>query len=150
MSPLPGTLLFACTYNRVRSPMARALMTRQFGGRLFVESCALRPAETTDPDPFMLQVMSEVGLDMSKHRPKTFAELEDGSFDLVVSLSTEAQRGATRFARNASVELLHWPTRDPTLVEGRRDAVLDAYRRTRDDLQAQIHRQFGAPSTLGV
>ncbi len=149
MSMLPGTVLFACTYNRVRSPMARALMMRQFSGRLFVESCALRRAETTDIDPFMVQVMSEIGLDMSKHRQKTFAELEDGSFDLVVSLSLEAQHGAVELARNASTELLYWPTKDPTLVEGRREQVLEAYRRTRDDLLAQITRRFGPPSTFG-
>jgi protein-tyrosine-phosphatase len=149
VSVLPGTVLFACTYNRVRSPMARALMMRQFKGRLFVESCALRRAETADLDPFMVQVMHEIGLDLTKHRQKTFAELEDGSFDLVISLSLEAQHGAVELARNASTELLYWPTRDPTLVEGRRDQVLEAYRRTRDDLQAQIYRRFGAPSTFG-
>ena len=149
MTALPGTVLFACTYNRVRSPMARALMMRQFAGRLFVESCALRRAESSDPDPFMVQVMDEIGVDMRKHRQKTFAELEDGSFDLVISLSPEAQHGAVELARNASTELLYWPTKDPTLVEGRRDQVLEAYRRTRDDLQTQIQRRFGAPSTFG-
>ncbi len=149
MIALPETVLFACTYNRVRSPMARALMMRQFSGRVFIESCALRRAATADLDPFMVQVMDEIGLDMSKHRQKTFSELEDGSFDLVISLSLEAQHGAVELARNASTELLYWPIRDPTLVEGRRDQVLEAYRRTRDDLQAQIHSCFGPPSTFG-
>ncbi len=149
MADLPGTLLFACNYNRVRSPMAKALMTRMFGSSLFVESCGLRRAASAEPDPFMVQVMAEVGLDLSRHRQKTFAELEDGSFDLVISLALEAQHGAVELARNASTELIYWPTHDPTLVEGRRDAVLEAYRRTRDDLDAQIRRQFGAPSTFG-
>jgi protein-tyrosine-phosphatase len=149
MRPLPGALLFACSYNQVRSPMAKALMTRLFGGRLFIESCGLRRPQAADPDPFMVQVMDEIGIDLSKHRQKIFADLEDGSFDLVISLTPEAQHGAVELTRNASTELLYWPTRDPTLVEGRRDAVLDAYRRTRDELEAQIRGHFGAPSTFG-
>jgi protein-tyrosine-phosphatase len=144
---LPGALLFACTYNRVRSPMARALTARLFGARMFVESCGLRGA--ADPDPFMIEVMEEVGLDLSGHRPKTFDELEDGSFDLVISLSANAQHRAVELARNSAIDLLYWPTGDPTLTEGRRDKILDAYRRTRDDLDARIRAHFGPPSTFG-
>ena len=149
MRPLPGTLLFACSYNRVRSPMAKALMTRLHGGRLFVESCGLRPADAAEHDPFMLQVMDEIGIDLSSHRPKVFADLEDGSYDLVISLTPEAQHAAVELARNASTELLYWQTHDPTLVEGRRDQVLEAYRRTRDALDAQIRAHFSPPSTFG-
>lgn len=147
MARLPATLLFACSYNRVRSPMAKALMGRLYGRRLFVESCGLHPS--TETDPFMTQVMDEIGLDLSKHRPKTFDELEDGSFDLVISLTPQAQHRAVELARNSATELLYWPTSDPTLTEGRRDAVLDSYRRARDELQARILGHFGAPSTFG-
>lgn len=147
MPRLPSTLLFACSYNRVRSPMAKGLMGRLYGRKLFVESCGLHPSN--DTDPFMVQVMNEVGLDLSKHRPKTFEELEDGSFDLVISLTPQAQHRAVELARSSATEILYWPTSDPTLTEGRRDAVLDAYRRTRDELQARILAHFGAPSTFG-
>jgi protein-tyrosine-phosphatase len=129
--------------------MARSLALRLFGDRLFVESCGLRRSDAAENDPFMVQVMDEIGIDLSKHRPKLFGNLEDGSFDLVISLTPEAQHSAVELARNSSTELLYWPTRDPTLVEGRRDQVLEAYRRTRDELDAQIRRRFGAPSTFG-
>lgn len=147
MERLPGAVLFACTYNRVRSPMARALMARLYGSRLFVESCGLRRA--TEPDPFVIEVMDEAGLDLSTHRPKTFDDLEDSSFDLVISLSPSAQHRAVELARNNAIELLYWPTSDPTLTEGRRDKILNAYRQTRDELEMRIREHFGAPSTFG-
>jgi protein-tyrosine-phosphatase len=147
MQQLPGAVLFACTYNRVRSPMARALMARMYGSRVFVESCGMRRA--AEPDPFVVEVMDEAGLDLSGHTPKTFDDLDDGSFDLVVSLSPSAQHRAVELARNNAIELLYWPTSDPTLTEGRRDKILDAYRRTRDELEARIREHFGPPSTFG-
>lgn len=148
MRRLPETLLFACTYNRVRSPMAKALMARLYGKRLFIESCGLRRAGA-EHDPFMVEVMGEIGIDLSSHRSQVFADLEDGSFDLVISLTPEAQHAAVELTRNAATDLLYWQTRDPTLVEGRRDQVLEAYRRTRDELDAQIRQCFGTPSTFG-
>lgn len=147
MDRLPGAVLFACTYNRVRSPMARALMSRLCGARVFTESCGLRLTE--DADPFMVEVMDEIGLDLTGHRPKTFDDLEDGSFDIVISLSPQAQHRAVELARNNAIELLYWPTHDPTLTEGRRDKILAAYRQTRDELAVRIREHFGAPSTFG-
>jgi protein-tyrosine-phosphatase len=147
MDRLPGAVLFACTYNRVRSPMARALMARLYGSRLFVESCGLR--RVAEPDPFVIEVMDEAGLDLSAHRPKTFDDLEDSSFDLVISLSPSAHHRAVELARNNAIELLYWPTSDPTLTEGRRDKILNAYRQTRDELETRIRDHFGAPSTFG-
>jgi len=147
MGRLPGAVLFACTYNRVRSPMARALMARMYGSSLYVESCGLRRA--VELDPFVIEVMDEAGLDLSDHRPKTFDELEDSSFDIVISLSPSAQHRAVELARNNAIELLYWPTMDPTLTEGRRDKILNAYRQTRDELEARIRDHFGAPSTFG-
>src|SRR6266705_3547568 len=92
--PLPGAVLFACNLNQVRSPMAEALLKRLVGDRIYVDSCGLRhPAMTHDEardedvaagaDPFVEAVMAEVGCDLSGHRPKTFGDLEDSSFDLV-------------------------------------------------------------------
>ncbi len=144
---LPATLLFACTYNRVRSPMARALTARLFGARLFVETCGVHTAQ--EADPFMLEVMEEAGLDLRVHRPKTFDDLEDGSFDLVISLSPQAQHRAVELARHSATDILYWPTSDPTLTDGRREKILDSYRRTRDELEARIRGHFGAPSTFG-
>jgi protein-tyrosine-phosphatase len=146
---LPGAVLFACNHNRVRSPMAEALMKRLFGTRVYVDSCGLKPDEEEAPDPFAVAVMDEVGADLSAHHPKTFDDLENDSFDLVISLTPEAQHRAVELARHHAVELEYWPTQDPTLAMGSREAVLEAYRETREALLARIKARFGAPATLG-
>jgi protein-tyrosine-phosphatase len=145
---LPGAILFACNFNRVRSPMAEGLMKLMFGERVYVDSCGLRLDEEGDPDPFVVAVMDELGVDVSHHRPKTFDAVED-SFDLVVSLTPEAQHRAVELARHNAVELEYWPTHDPTLAMGSRDAVLAAYRETRDALAARIRERFGKAATFG-
>jgi protein-tyrosine-phosphatase len=143
-------VLFACNYNRVRSPMAEGLFQRFYGTRAYVDSCGLK----ADPrgegiDPFVVAVMDEMGLDVSNHRPKSFNELEDDSFDVVISLTPEAQHRAVELSRGNAVEIEYWPTHDPTLVHGSREAMLDAYREVRDALAAAIRQRFGAPSTFG-
>ena len=142
-----GAVLFACTMNSVRSPIAAALLRQRWGGRIFVDSCGLRAG--AEPDPFAQAVMDELGLDLTSHRPKTFNDLEDGSFDVVISLSPEAQHGAVELSRGRAVGLEYWPTMDPTVVEGSRDQRLDAYRRMRDALQQRIATRFARPSTFG-
>ena len=142
----PGAVLFACNLNRVRSPMAAALLRRLMGDRIFVDSCGLRRlSEDLDEavDPFAAQVMAEIGFDLSAHQPKTFDELEDESFDLVVSLTPEAQHRAVEMARGRAATIEYWPIFDPTLVEGSREARLSAYREVRDGLANRIARRFG-------
>ena len=150
MSGLPDAVLFTCNYNRVRSPMAEGLFKRFYGTRAFVDSCGLKPDPAGEGiDPFVVAVMDELGLDVSGHRPKTFAELEDDSFDVVVSLTPVAQHRAVELSRDRAVEIEYWPTHDPTLTDGSREARLEAYRLVRDALAEQIKRRFGAPSTFG-
>lgn len=144
---LPGAVLFACTYNRVRSPIAAALMRMRFGARVFVDSCGLKGGG--EVDPFVVAAMDEQGADLSAHRPKRFDQLEDGSFDAIVSLSPEAHHGALEFARHMSADVIYWPTLDPTQVEGSREARLDAYREVRDALDARILAHFGRAATFG-
>jgi protein-tyrosine-phosphatase len=146
---LPGAVLFACNHNRVRSPMAECLMKLMFGTHVYVDSCGLRRDEDTEPDPFAIAVMEEVGADMSRHRAKTFDDLEDTSFDIVISLTPEAQHHAVELARHNAVELVYWPTQDPTLVLGSRVAVMEAYREVRDALAARIRERFGKPASFG-
>ena len=99
----------------------------------------LRPGET---DPFMVSVMAELGEDLSRHRPKTFDELEDTSFDLVISLSPQAHHRAVEMVRTMACEVEYWQTFDPTILEGSRDARLDGYRQVRDGLAARIEKRF--------
>jgi protein-tyrosine-phosphatase len=146
---IPGSVLFACNFNRVRSAMAESLMKLMYGTQVYADSCGLRQDEETEPDPFAVAVMEELGADMRRHRPKTFDDLEDDSFDLVVSLTPEAQHRAVEIARRHAVELAYWPIEDPTLVMGSREAVLDAYRQARDVLAQRIRARFGKPLSVG-
>ena len=120
-----------------------------FGNRVFVDSCGIRRDEDHAPDPFAVIVMDELGADISRHRSKTFDDLEDESFDLVISLTPEAQHRAVELARGRSVDLEYWPTFDPTLTLGPREAVLEAYRDVRDTLQARIRERFPRARTFG-
>ena len=150
MAAAPGSVLFACTLNRVRSPMAAGLMSRLFGNRIFVDSCGLRAdPRAGDPDPFVAAVMDEIGVDLAGHAPKTFADLAEESFDVVITLTPEAQHRAVELARRHAVAIDYWPTADPTLAAGSREQILAAYREVRDGLQARILDRFGRAATFG-
>jgi len=150
VAELPGAVLFACNFNRVRSPMAEALMKMTFGDRVYVDSVGLKHQEgETGPDPFAAAVIDELGGDLTHFHPKTFGELEDESFDLVISLTPEAQHRAVEIARDYAVEIEYWPTHDPTLTDGSREQKLEAYREVRDELARRITERFGRPSTFG-
>jgi protein-tyrosine-phosphatase len=151
---LPGAVLFACNLNRVRSPMAAGLMRRMFGHAVFVDSCGLHAGKRRDnsaagPDPFAAAVMDELGVDLSAHHPKNFDDLEDTSFDVVISLTPEAHHRAGELARRRAIDLEYWPTLDPTLVAGGRESVLDAYREVREALEKRLRARFGGVRTFG-
>ena len=130
MAELPGSVLFCCTLNAIRSPMAEGILKLLHGRRIFVDSVGLRAGEV---DPFAVAVMDEIGVDIARHRAKTFDDLEDTSFDVIVSLSPEAQHRAVEMTRTMACEVEFWNTFDPSLVEGSRETRLDAYRAVRDD-----------------
>ncbi len=139
MVELPGAILFACTMNAARSPMAEGLMKRFFANAVYVDSVGVRAGEL---DGFAVAVMEEIGIDISSHRPKTFDDLEDSSFDLIVSLSPEAQHSAVEMTRTMACDVEYWATFDATAQQGNREAVLDAYRGVRDSLEKRIRTQF--------
>ena len=136
---LPHAVLFACTHNAIRSPMAEAILKHLHGRRIYVDSVGLRRAEI---HPFTLLVMDEIGLDVSRHRAKSFDDLEDSSFELIVTLSPEAHHRALELTRVMAVEVEFWHTFDPTFVEGSREAQIEAFRQVRDDLMRRIVARF--------
>jgi protein-tyrosine-phosphatase len=136
---LPGAVLFACTMNAVRSPMAAAIMKHLFGKFVYVNSAGVRAGQL---DPMAVEVMEEIGIEIGKHHPRRFEDLEDSSFDLCITLSPEAQHRAIDLAHTSAIEIEYWPTMDPTLVEGSRDQRLDAYRALRDTLMSKIRNRF--------
>jgi protein-tyrosine-phosphatase len=136
---LPGSVLFACSHNALRSPIAAALMRSLHGRRVYVDSVGLRPEPL---DPFALAVLEGIGIDLAGHQPKSFEDLEDDYFDLVISLSPEAHHRAVELTRTSSCEIEFWPVMDPTLVEGNRETRLQAYRELRDHLLDRLHERF--------
>jgi protein-tyrosine-phosphatase len=136
----PEAVLFACSFNAVRSPMAAAIARNLFGKTIFIDSAGARRGEL---DPFAVAVMAEIGIDISRHRPQTFDDLEDTNFDLIVSLAPEAHHLALEYTRYNSVTAEYWPTPDPTLAGGAREAILEEYRAVRDQLSARIVKRLG-------
>lgn len=139
---LPPAVLFACTMNAVRSPMAAAILGHLAGRRSYVVSAGVRRGT---PDPFVTEVMAEIGIDVSRHAPTTISELNDTSFDLIVSLSPEAHHQALELTRTFSVDVEYWPTFDASMMigQGSREQVLQAYRGVRDALFRRIKQRFG-------
>ena len=136
---LPGSVLFSCTMNSVRSPMAEAILKHLMGHVIFVDSVGLRAREI---DGFAVAVMEEIGIDLARHKAKTFDDLEDDSFDLVVTLSPEAQHRAIEMTRTVACDVEYWRMMDPSLVEGGREERLEAYRQLRDELMRRIKERF--------
>ena len=137
----PTSVLFACNFNSVRSPMAEGLAKQMFGGSIYFDSVGVRQGSV---DGFAIAAMAESDIDISYHDAKTFDDLEDTSFDLVISLTPEAQHKAVELTRTMAVDLEYWPSLDPTGIDGSREVVLDAFRKVRDDLRRRIEERFGA------
>ena len=138
--PVPEghAILFICTMNAVRSPMAAALL-RHLRPDLKVQSSGLEPGE---PDFLMVAVMAELGLDLASHTPHPLTDLKPGHFGLMVTLSPEAHHHALEWARSARTEVEYWPTLDVAATEGSREQRLAAYRAVRDDLFNKLKARF--------
>jgi protein-tyrosine-phosphatase len=139
LADLPGSVLFACTSNAIRSPMAEGYLKYLHGKRVYVDSVGVRSGEL---DGFAVAAMAELGIDISNHKSKTFDDLQDTTFDMVISLSPEAQHKAVEMTRTMAIEVVFWNTLDPSVVEGSRETMLEAYRQVRDQLIARIHERF--------
>jgi protein-tyrosine-phosphatase len=147
MNAIPASLLFACSENSVRSPMAEALAKRLYGQASYIDSVGVR---ASDVDGFAAAALDELGIDVHRHHAKTFGDVDPSSFDLIVTLSPEAHHQALEFTRGAAVEVEYWPVSDPSAVEGSRETRLDAYRITRDQILTRLKARFGAPSGPSV
>jgi protein-tyrosine-phosphatase len=132
------SVLFVCTLNAVRSPMAKGLL-RQLRPGLTVKSAGLDPGE---PDHMMVAVMAELGLDLSHHSPHRLDGFKPGQFALVVSLSPEAHHHALEWTRHTKTPVEYWAFPDVTVVEGNREQRLAAYRALRDEIHKRLQARF--------
>jgi len=119
--------------------MAAGILRHLMGHRIFVDSVGVRAGDVSG---FATAVMEEIGIDISGHRPKSFDEYGDTSFDFVISLSPEAHHTAIELTRTNSLEAIYWATFDPADATGGREQILDAYRSVRDALMKKIKQRF--------
>lgn len=131
----PGAVLFVCGMNSIRSPMAESIARSILPAGTYVASAGVRRGER---DPFVDVVLGEIGLDLGVRQPQTLDELEDDYFDIIVTLAPEAHHQALELTRGNAVEVIYWPTPDPTVATGTRERILDAYREVRDMLKLRI------------
>lgn len=141
---IPGRVLFACTHNSIRSPMAEALMRWLYPDAGFVDSCGITVRDEIG-DGFTIAVMGELGLDVTSHEPRSFNPAEDKQADLIVCFSEASFERARSFVSGESGLVEYWPVYDPDLVAEGREARLGAYRRVRDRIRLLLEERFGSP-----
>jgi arsenate reductase len=144
----PQSVLFCCDYNSVRSPMAEGLMKRLHGQRAYVQSAGVK--HDLEIDGFSVAVCAEIGVALERHRVRSFDEMQEWGddltgFDLIVALSPASQRRAQEMTRHYHIDVEYWPILDPTGLGETREAKLDAYRQTRDQILERIKARFGEP-----
>lgn len=128
-------VLVVCTGNSARSQMAEGFIRSEGGDRFEVHSAGTRPSAV---NPLAVEVMREVGVDISGHRSKSVREYEGEEFDYVITVCEGAAEECPRFP--GRTRRVHWSFEDPAAAEGDRDERLQAFRRVRD----QIRRRLGA------
>ena len=140
----PNSVLFACNFNSVRSPIAEGLAKHFFGDIIYIDSAGVRESEI---DSFAVAVCAVINVDISQHESKNIDDLDDKSFDLVISLTPEAQHKAVELTRTMAVELEYWPSMDPPAIYGSREIIIGAFRQVRDQLLNRIRERF-SPDTV--
>ncbi|HVW54940.1 MAG TPA: low molecular weight phosphatase family protein [Rhizobiaceae bacterium] len=136
----PGSILFLCGLNAIRSPIAEQLARRMLPPTVFIASAGVHAGER---DPFVDAVLAESGLSLGNRQPRRLEDMEDVYFDLIVTLAPEAHHRALELTRSLAVDVEYWPTPDPTTTTGSREHILAAYRDVRDRLARRIASRFG-------
>ncbi len=135
----PGAILFMCGLNAIRSPIAEVIARSILPRNTYIRSAGVRAGER---DPFVDVVLDEIGLSLGRRQPQTLDELEDDYFDLIITLSPQAHHAALELTRSSAVDVIYWPTMDPTVTTGTREQILDAYREVRDHLETLIETRL--------
>ena len=153
MGDLPSSVLFCCDHNAVRSPMAEGMMKKFYGHDAYVQSAGVY--NDMEIDGFSIAVCDELGIELARHRSRSFDEMEQwgddlSAFDLVVALSPASQRRALELTRLFHLDVEYWPILDPTGLGETREAKLESYRQARDQIKARMIERFGPPSAEGA
>ncbi len=142
----PSSILFCCDHNAIRSPMAEGIMKKLYGRRAYVQSAGVK--SEYEIDGFAVAVCDEIGVELSRHRVRSFDEMRDwgddlGAFDLIVALSPASQRQALELTRVYHMNVEYWPIMDPSGLGEGREAKLASYRATRDLILSRMIARFG-------
>jgi len=135
----PGAILFMCGQNAIRSPMAEVIARSILPANTYIRSAGVRAGER---DPFVDVVLDEIGLSLGRRQPQTLEELEDDYFDLIITLSPQAHHAALELTRSSAVDVVYWPTMDPTVTIGTREQILESYREVRDYLAELVESRL--------
>ncbi|KUP94243.1 arsenate-mycothiol transferase ArsC [Tritonibacter horizontis] len=149
MEFLPQSILFCCDHNAVRSPMAEGIMKKLYGSGTYVQSAGVK--NDLEIDGFCINVCQEIGVELSRHRSRSFDEMEEwgddiSSYDLVIALSPASQRRALELTRFFHLDVDYWPIMDPTGLGETREAKLVSYRQTRDQILERLIARWGNPT----
>ena len=149
--PLPQSVLFCCDHNAVRSPMAEGIMKKFYGTDTYVQSVGVR--NDMEIDGFSIAVCQEMNVELSRHRSRSFDEMEErgddlSSFDLVVALSAASNARALELTRYFHLQVEYWPILDPTGLGQSREDKLASYREARDQIIARLTERWGAPTEV--
>ncbi len=149
MTPLPQSILFCCDHNSVRSPMAEGIMKKFYGTGTYVQSAGVH--SDLEIDGFCIAVCHEIDVELSRHRSRSFDEMEEwgddlSSFDLIVALSPASQRRALELTRIFHLDVDYWPIMDPTGLGETREEKLRHYRQTRDQIISHLKDRWGEPT----
>lgn len=127
------TILFLCVANSARSAMAEGLARKLFGGRIAVQSAGSEPSTV---NPYAIEVMREVGVDLAAHQPRSVQTIDAAGVDTVVTLC--AEQVCPAFLGKA--RRLHWPIQDPASQDTSipRAEMLKRFRSARDQIQARL------------
>jgi arsenate reductase len=151
MAEMPGSVLFCCDHNAVRSPMAEGIMKKLYGTGTYVQSVGVM--NDMEIDGFSIAVCQEMNVELSRHRSRSFDEMEEwgddlSAFYLVIALSPASQRRALELTRFYHLEVEYWPILDPTGLGETRDAKLASYREARDQIRTRLIDRFGPPTEM--
>jgi protein-tyrosine-phosphatase len=149
MVDFPSAILFCCDHNAVRSPMAEAMMKKYYGQRAYVQSAGV--GNDMEIDGFSIAVCRDIGIELERHRSRSFAEMQRmgddlSQFDLIIALSPASQRMALDLTRFYHLAVEYWPILDPTAIGESREAKLAAYAQTRDQIRERMLARFGPPT----
>ena len=140
---IPASILFACTHNKIRSPMAEALMKAMYSKHItYIDSCGIDDGGDVG-DGFTIATMREISIDLLDHTPKSFDDLKSQHFDLVICFSEASYEAACHIPSLKADQIEYWPIYDPQLIAEGREARLTAYRNIRDQIKHMLTSRFG-------